>query len=98
VLHSLVVIREAKGEGVGRALVETLLLKLRDAGVTQVYLVTSDTAQYFGYFGFTLVERSSVDPLVLASPELAAYAADEATCMVHVLTHGTPSGFPKRRA
>lgn len=85
VLHSLVVIREAKGEGVGRSLVDTLLVKLREAGVTRVYLMTADTAQYFGYFGFQPIDRSSVDPAVLVSPELSAYAADEATCMVHLL-------------
>lgn len=84
-LHSLVVIREAKGEGVGRALVETLLAKLRDAGVSQVFLVTTDTAKYFGYFGFSTVERSAVDARVLASPEVAAYGTDDVIFMRYVI-------------
>ncbi len=85
VLHSLVVIREAKGEGVGRTLVESLLATLRDAGCKQVFLVTADTAQYFGYFGFVPVEHGSVDPAVLASPEFSAYAPGEAICMRYTL-------------
>ncbi len=85
VLHSLVVIREAKGEGVGRALVETLLAKLRDAGCEQVFLMTADTSRYFGYFGFAPVELGTIDPEVRKSVELSAYAPGEATCMRYVL-------------
>jgi enamine deaminase RidA (YjgF/YER057c/UK114 family)/predicted GNAT family acetyltransferase len=81
VLHSLVVNPDAKGEGVGRALIESLLARLRDVGVKQVYLVTTDTAQYFGYFGFAAVEKSAVDPAVLACPEFAAFEADTVTYM-----------------
>jgi enamine deaminase RidA (YjgF/YER057c/UK114 family) len=48
VLHSLVVIREAKGEGVGRSLVQSVIDRLREAGARRVYLATTDTARYFG--------------------------------------------------
>jgi enamine deaminase RidA (YjgF/YER057c/UK114 family)/N-acetylglutamate synthase-like GNAT family acetyltransferase len=85
VLHSLVVNPEAKGEGVGRALVETLLARLRDAGCGQVFLMTADTTRYFGYFGFAPVALDAVDPEVRKSPELSAYAPGEATCMRYVL-------------
>jgi enamine deaminase RidA (YjgF/YER057c/UK114 family)/N-acetylglutamate synthase-like GNAT family acetyltransferase len=80
-LHSLVVIREAKGEGVGRTLVETLIGKLRAMGVKRAFLATEDTTRYFGYLGFSAVARDAVDPDVLASPTLAPYAEDEATFM-----------------
>ncbi|HEX7478172.1 MAG TPA: GNAT family N-acetyltransferase [Polyangiales bacterium] len=85
VLHSLVVIREAKGEGVGRALVEALLAKLRDAGCDEVFLMTSDTARYFGYFGFAPVALDSVAAEVRKSAEIAAYAPGEAICMRYLL-------------
>lgn len=81
VLHSLVVIRKSKGEGVGRALVESLLARVRAQGVTQVFLVTADTAQYFGYLGFAPIDRAEVDPVVLAAPEIGAYGPDEVIFM-----------------
>jgi N-acetylglutamate synthase-like GNAT family acetyltransferase len=85
VLHSLVVIREAKGEGVGRALVQNVMERLRAAGVRQVFLATTDTSRYFGYLGFTPVERNAIAPAVLASPELAQYGAGEATYMCYTV-------------
>jgi enamine deaminase RidA (YjgF/YER057c/UK114 family)/N-acetylglutamate synthase-like GNAT family acetyltransferase len=85
VLHSLVVIREAKGEGVGRALVQNVIERLRQAGVRQVFLATTDTSRYFGYLGFTPVERNAIAPAVLASPELAQYGAGEATYMCYTV-------------
>jgi enamine deaminase RidA (YjgF/YER057c/UK114 family)/N-acetylglutamate synthase-like GNAT family acetyltransferase len=85
VLHSLVVIREAKGEGVGRALVQSVIDRLREAGVRQVFLATTDTSRYFGYLGFTPLERAAIAAPVLASPELAQYGADEATYMCYTI-------------
>jgi enamine deaminase RidA (YjgF/YER057c/UK114 family)/N-acetylglutamate synthase-like GNAT family acetyltransferase len=90
VLHSLVVIREAKGEGVGRALVHSVIERAQHAGLRQVYLATTDTARYFGYLGFLPVARTAIAPDVLASPELAQYAAGEATYMCYALV-GAPS-------
>jgi enamine deaminase RidA (YjgF/YER057c/UK114 family)/N-acetylglutamate synthase-like GNAT family acetyltransferase len=88
VLHSLVVNREAKGEGVGRALVQTVIEKMRKAGVRQVYLATTDTARYFGYLGFLPVAREAIAANALASPELAQYAAGEATYMCYTMVGG----------
>jgi enamine deaminase RidA (YjgF/YER057c/UK114 family) len=85
VLHSLVVVREAKGEGVGRALVQGVVERVRDSGVREVFLVTTDTARYFGYLGFRPVERHAIAAGVLASPELAQYGADEATYMCYTI-------------
>ena len=84
-LHSLVVIRQAKGEGVGRFLVEQLLGRLRAAGVEQVYLATTDTARYFGYLGFRPVTRDEVEPAVLQSPDLSAYEDGQATFMRYTM-------------
>lgn len=81
VLHSLVVIRKAKGEGVGRALVESLLARVAAQGVTQVFLVTADTAQYFGYLGFVPIERGEVAPQVLAASELGGFGPGEVVFM-----------------
>jgi enamine deaminase RidA (YjgF/YER057c/UK114 family)/N-acetylglutamate synthase-like GNAT family acetyltransferase len=83
VLHSLVVIREAKGEGVGRALVQSVVERAGQGGARKVYLATTDTARYFGYLGFSPVERDTIAPEVLASPELSEYAAGEATYMCY---------------
>ncbi|MGD8861027.1 MAG: GNAT family N-acetyltransferase [Myxococcales bacterium] len=86
VLHSLVVIREAKGEGVGRALVDAVIDRLRQARVKRVYLVTADTSRYFAYLGFSPVDRGSIPAAVLDSPQLAEYDGDEATFMCREIT------------
>jgi enamine deaminase RidA (YjgF/YER057c/UK114 family)/N-acetylglutamate synthase-like GNAT family acetyltransferase len=88
VLHSLVVIREAKGEGVGRALMQSALERLRQAGARQAYLVTTDTARYFGYLGFTQVAREALTLEVQMCPEIAQYVEGEATYMCYTLAHG----------
>lgn len=85
VLHSLVVVREAKGEGVGRALVQGVVERLRESGVREVFLATTDTARYFGYLGFRPIERSAIAAAVLASTELAQYGAGEATYMCYTI-------------
>jgi len=85
VLHSLVVVREAKGEGVGRALVQGVFERMREVSVREVYLATTDTARYFAYLGFRPVERSAIAAEVLASPELAEYGAGEATYMCYAV-------------
>jgi arsenate reductase len=81
VLHSLVVVREAKSEGVGRALVESLTQRLKQAGAREIFLATQDTTRYFGYLGFEPVPRAAIAAAVLASPNLSSYAEDEATFM-----------------
>jgi enamine deaminase RidA (YjgF/YER057c/UK114 family)/N-acetylglutamate synthase-like GNAT family acetyltransferase len=85
VLHSLVVIREAKGEGVGRALVQSVIARLEKLGVRQVFLATTDTARYFGYLGFSPVSRETIAPDVLATSELASYGEGEATYMCYTI-------------
>jgi enamine deaminase RidA (YjgF/YER057c/UK114 family)/N-acetylglutamate synthase-like GNAT family acetyltransferase len=85
VLHSLVVIREAKGEGVGRALVHSVIERLKKTGMRQIYLVTTDTARYFGYLGFSPVARETIAAEVLASSHLAQYGEGEATYMCYAV-------------
>jgi enamine deaminase RidA (YjgF/YER057c/UK114 family)/N-acetylglutamate synthase-like GNAT family acetyltransferase len=85
VLHSLVVVREAKGEGVGRALVQGVVERVRQFGVRRVYLGTTDTTRYFGYLGFLPVERATIARDVLASPELSQYAPGEASFMCYAI-------------
>jgi len=88
VLHSLVVVREAKGEGVGRALVLAVVERARKVGARQVYLATTDTTRYFGYLGFHPVERSAVAASALASDELSQYAEGEVTFMALAIQAG----------
>lgn len=90
-LHSLVVIREAKGEGVGRTLVDAVVEHLRDEGARQVFLATADTSRYFAYLGFSPVERDAVPQAVLRSPEISQFAEGEATFMCRPIRVTDPS-------
>ncbi|MDH5674682.1 MAG: GNAT family N-acetyltransferase [Myxococcales bacterium] len=85
VMHSLVVIREAKGEGVGRALVQGVIARASEAGVRRVLLATTDTTRYFSYLGFSPLEREEVPAALLESSELAAYDDPESTIMCYAL-------------
>ena len=89
VLHSLVVNRERRARALAGALVQALIEKLRKAGVRQIYLATTDTARYFGYLGFLPVSREAIASRCAASPELAQYAAGEATYMCYTMVSGT---------
>jgi len=89
-MRSLVVIREAKGEGVGRLLVKSVLERLTKAGVGEVFLVAADTSRYFSYLGFKVVQRDAVAEAVQNSHEFQAYGQDEVTCMRLTLAPAPP--------
>jgi len=80
-LHSLVVIREAKGEGVGRTLVQSVLDRLTASDVSEVFLLAADTSRYFSYLGFEVVPRDAISPAVQQSHEFQSYEQDDVTCM-----------------
>jgi N-acetylglutamate synthase-like GNAT family acetyltransferase len=68
-LRSAVVRPGDQGTGIGAALVRALLDRARDAGLREVYLLTTTAERWFPRFGFAPIEREQVPDPVRASVE-----------------------------
>jgi len=80
-LRSAVVSPHHRGSGVGRRLVEQLLERAEEAGVDEVYLLTTTAEKYFPKFGFTRTTRSAVPDPLKASAEFRGACPDTAIVM-----------------
>ena len=84
-LRSAVVARDHRGTGVGRRLVEQLLERAEEAGVDELYLLTTTAEKYFPRFGFTRTTRATVPEAVKASAEFRGACPDTAVVMTRPL-------------
>jgi amino-acid N-acetyltransferase len=80
-LRSAVVSPTHRGSGIGRQLVEQLLEQAGEAGIEEVYLLTTTAEEYFPRFGFTRTTRSAVPDSVKASVEFQGACPDTAIVM-----------------
>jgi len=80
-LRSAVVSPRYRSGGVGRQLVERLLARAEEAGVDEVYLLTTTAEDYFPKFGFTRTTRTAVPEPVKASAEFRGACPDTAIVM-----------------
>ena len=80
-LRSAVVAPEYRGSGIGRQLVEELLERAEDAGIDELYLLTTTAENYFPRFGFTRTTRSAVPEAVKESAEFRGACPDTAVVM-----------------
>jgi amino-acid N-acetyltransferase len=80
-LRSAVVSPERRGSGLGRRLVEQLLERAEDAGIDEVYLLTTTAEKYFPRFGFARTTRAQVPDAVKASAEFQGACPDTAVVM-----------------
>lgn len=80
-LRSAVVAPGYRSGGVGRRLVEELLERAEEAGVDEVYLLTTTAEEYFPRFGFTRTTRTAVPEAVKASAEFRGACPDTAIVM-----------------
>jgi len=80
-LRSAVVSPDHRGSGVGRKLVEQLLERAEEAGVDELYLLTTTAEKYFPRFGFTRTTRAAVPDAVKVSAEFRGACPDTAVVM-----------------
>ena len=80
-LRSAVVAPEHRGSGIGRQLVEQLLERAEEAGIDELYLLTTTAENYFPRFGFTRTTRAAVPDVVKASAEFRGACPDTAVVM-----------------
>ena len=84
-LRSAVVAPDHRGTGVGRKLVEQLLERAEEAGVDELFLLTTTAEKYFPRFGFTRTTRATVPEAVKASAEFRGACPDTAVVMTRPL-------------
>src|ERR1700688_3119632 len=80
-LRSAVVSPQHRGIGIGRRLVERLLEGAEEAGIEELYLLTTTAEQYFPRFGFTHTTRSAVPAVVKAYAQFQGACPDTAVVM-----------------
>lgn len=68
-LRSVAVDESWRGSGVGRTLIDRALDQARQAGIEDVFLLTTTAEHYFPRFGFSCVNRDEVRQEVRASVE-----------------------------
>src|SRR5262249_6330669 len=71
-LRSLVVDERFRSRGVGQALVASLNSLIRAAGISSLFLLTTNAADYFTHLGFERIPREQLPPSLNASEDLRA--------------------------
>ncbi|RBP05062.1 amino-acid N-acetyltransferase [Roseiarcus fermentans] len=87
-LRSVVVAAEARGEGVGRGIVDWLLDHAVRLGCERVWLFTTSARGYFEAQGFAAVERREAPASILSTRQGAGLCPATATVMVRILARG----------
>jgi N-acetylglutamate synthase-like GNAT family acetyltransferase len=80
-LRSAVVSTDRRGTGVGRRLVERILERADEAGIDEIYLLTTTAEDYFPRFGFTRGAREAVPNAVKSSAEFRGACPETAVVM-----------------
>lgn len=85
-LRSVAVSPAWRGQTVGGALVRDRLTWAEASSLADVYLLTTDAADYFKRFEFHSVDRNAVPPEIQKSSEFSTVCPVTATVMVKALT------------
>lgn len=80
-LRSVVVTEDARGEGYGRTLCAALESRAREAGVDELYLLTTTAAGFFRRCGYETVDRSKAPEVIQKTEEFDELCPDSAKCM-----------------
>lgn len=69
--RSVVVLPQARGQGVGRAVAEAVIEKACGAGCSEGYLLTTGAADFFEHLGFSRMDRVLAPAAILATRQAA---------------------------
>jgi protein-tyrosine-phosphatase/N-acetylglutamate synthase-like GNAT family acetyltransferase len=84
-LRSVAVSADARGSGVGIALVRDRLSAAKAASLGAVYLLTTTAPEFFRALGFEPCDRNAVPVAVQGSAEFSSICPSSATCMRHLV-------------
>jgi amino-acid N-acetyltransferase len=80
-LRSVVVPAAYRGEGYGTATCDALEDRAREAGLADLYLLTTTAAKFFAARGYERVDREAAPAAIRESSELTDLCPSSATCM-----------------
>lgn len=80
-LRSVVVNAEKRLKGVGTEIIREALLKARELGVSNLYLLTFTARGFFEKLGFSVIDRRLVPNSIASTEEFANFCPDTAICM-----------------
>jgi GNAT superfamily N-acetyltransferase len=84
-MRSVVVNAQARGKGYGVAIVHALAERAKQSGVERLWLLTTDSAQFFGRLGWRVAERSAAPPAIAASRQFSDLCPASSALMVRSL-------------
>jgi amino-acid N-acetyltransferase len=85
-LRSLAVVPAHRRAGLGGDLVTLIEREARDAGVTELVLLTQKAEAFFASRGYRRIERGDAPPAVQASGEFRSLCPASAICMSKLLS------------
>ncbi|MEN6412812.1 MAG: arsenic resistance N-acetyltransferase ArsN2 [Veillonellales bacterium] len=80
-LRSLAIKPKFRKAGVAHELINHALQAIREAGFTDIYLLTNTADQYLARYGFNKIERSKIPANVLTTSALGDACPASSTCM-----------------
>lgn len=80
-LRSLAVTEELRGQGLGSKLTEGMVLKAKEAGIRELYLLTMTAAPFFTKHGFEKTDRSKAPVALQGTTEFASLCPVSSACM-----------------
>ncbi len=80
-LRSLVVAPAARGSGLGRQLVEHAEHSAKEAGISQLWLLTIDADRFFAAYGYREASRDDAPASIRESREFSELCPDDAVLM-----------------
>lgn len=84
-LRSIVILRDYRGHGLGRALVAALEQQARDLGIGRLHLLTTTAAPFFRALGYIDTDRDAAPPAVGASREFTSLCPASASYLAKAL-------------
>lgn len=84
-LRSLVVDPAARSSGIGRQLVDALETRASRAGVTELWLLTTDADRYFTRLGYTETAREIAPAAIKETAEFSSLCPGDAVLMKKAL-------------
>jgi amino-acid N-acetyltransferase len=87
-LRSVAVRKERQDQGLGTALISRILNSARNKHLKKLYLLTTDSSQFFSRFGFERIERNKVDPVIQQAELFTCCCPGSSVAMVKDLSGG----------
>lgn len=84
-LRSIVILRDYRGHGLGRALVAALEQQARDLGIGRFHLLTTTAAPFFRALGYIDTDRHTAPLAVAASREFTSLCPASASYLAKAL-------------